>query len=241
MSRSRLEEVYKYEKPTRPPYRVSVLAPGWHEPDELLETSLSSLKNQTVVYKYPELFEFIFIGCEGVNLNIPKVYGYRILCAPRGKLNARHAGIQASQGDIIVSADCDCFYPPNWLNLILKPFNDSSVVGVSATTWQGLLEYGVALLKLVEYSDRMSGRGSAFLKRAYYETGGFNLDIDQRDIMTLLYEEEVYFKKRLEQVGKVVLVDAPMIHLGGTAKRGLRGYPRGKSSYAYRLESTCAI
>jgi cellulose synthase/poly-beta-1,6-N-acetylglucosamine synthase-like glycosyltransferase len=227
-----LKRVYAYERPTRPPYSVSVIAPGWHEPDKLLETSLSSLKQQSVVQEFPELFDFTFVGCEGANLNIPTNYGYRVLCAPRGKLNARHVGIMNAHGDLIVSVDCDSYYPPNWLNLMLKPFNDRSVVGTSSTTWQERWEYLTALLKLGEYSNRMSGRGSAFLKSAYIATGGFNLNIDQRDILTLLMEEEVGFKKRLERVGKVVLVDAPVIHLGGTSKRGLRGYPRGKGSYA---------
>jgi glycosyltransferase involved in cell wall biosynthesis len=184
------------------------------------------------VQHYPDLFEFIFVGCEGVDLNIPASLGYKILCAPRSKLYARHTGIVNSKGDIIVSVDCDCFYPPNWLNLVLQPFHDADVVGVSTTTWQGNWEYFVSLLKLAEYSNRMSGRGSAFLKAAYFRTGGFNLGINQRDIKTLLYEEEVNFKQRLERVGRVVLVDAPMIHLGGTARRGLHVYPRGKSAYA---------
>jgi glycosyltransferase involved in cell wall biosynthesis len=191
------------------------------------------LKKQSVVQKYPELFEFIFVGCEGVNVDIPSKYGYSIYCAPRGKLNARHIGIMNSHNDIIVSVDCDCYYPPNWLNLMLRPFYDGSVVGTTSTTWQGQWEHLTALLKLAEYSNRMSGRGSAFLKDAYFASGSFNFNIDQRDIRALLMEEEVEFRKRLERIGKVVLVDAPVIHLGGRAKRGLRGYPRGKSSYAY--------
>ena len=174
---SSLRRVYKYEEPTRPPRTVSIVAPGWHEPSVLLDISLSSLKQQSVVQRYPELFEFIFVGCEGVDLDIPAKYGYRILCAPRGKLYARHTGIMNAQGEIIVAVDCDSFYPPNWLNLMLKPFHDPNVVGVTSTTWQGGLEPLIALPKLVEYSDRMSGRGSAFLKDAYIKTDVFKLNI----------------------------------------------------------------
>jgi cellulose synthase/poly-beta-1,6-N-acetylglucosamine synthase-like glycosyltransferase len=225
-------KVFSYEDPIQPPYTVSVIAPAWHEPDDLLRISLSSLKHQTVVQHYPKLFEFIFVGCEGVNLNIPAELGYRILCAPRGKLNARHVGIMNANGDIIVSVDCDSYYPPNWLNLVLQPFHDDDVVGVTTTTWQGELENFVSILKLITYANRMSGRGSAFLKRAYIEIGGFDLDIDQLNLTALVNEEEFFFRQRLERVGKVVLVDAPVIHLGGkTVGRGLRTYPRGKHSY----------
>jgi glycosyltransferase involved in cell wall biosynthesis len=223
-----LDQVYRLEEPTRPPYTASIVAPGWHEPSEHLEVSLSSLKRQTVVQKYPELFEFIFVGCEGVDLSIPAKLGYRVLCAPRGKLRARHLGICSARGEVVVAVDCDTYYPPNWLNLMLRPYRSRDVVGTTTTTWQGGLELFTALLKQLEYSQRMSGRGSTFLRQAYFAVGGFNLDADRvwletRDIRLLLYEEEVNFKSRLERLGRVVLVNAPVIHLAKTgAGRGLR-------------------
>jgi len=224
-----LRRVNSYEEPVKPPRTVSIVVPAWHEPDELLEVSLSSLRSQTVVRRYPELFSFVFVGCEGVNLSIPLKYGFRILCSPRGKLRARHLGICNAEGDIIVAVDADTYYPPNWLNLILKPFHDLSVVATTSTTWQGPLEVLVALPKFTVYSNKMSGRGSAFYKWAYFAVGGFDLSVDDkyletRDTNILVEEEEVGFKRRLEKVGKVVLVDAPVIHLGGKPGRGLRSW-----------------
>jgi hypothetical protein len=111
---------------------------------------------------------------------------------------------------------------------MLKPYRDRSVVGTTSTTWQRGLELFTALLKQLEYSQRMSGRGSTFLREAYFKVGGFNLDADRvwleaRDIRVLLYEEEVDFKSRLEGLGKVVLVNAPVIHLARSGVgRGLR-------------------
>ena len=231
---SSFTHVFRYEEPVKPPCVVSVVAPGWFEPDRFLQTSLGSLRRQTVVQRYPEVFDFIFVGCEGVNLQIPAKLGYRILCAPQGKLTARHLGNLAAEGDIIVAVDTDAVYPPNWLNLMLKPYvEEKGVVATTSTKWNGALEPLIALPKKLYYASRMTGRGSTFLKEAYFKVGGFNLNINQRSLEAMMAEEEVGFKKKLEQLGKVVLVDAPVIHLGeGVEKRGLHTYPRGKRVYA---------
>jgi len=215
-------------EPVRPPSIVSVVVPAWREPDELLEASLSSLRGQTVAQRYPELFEFIFVGCGGVDLSIPSEYGYRVMCAPRGKLRARHLGISAASGGIVVAADADSLYPPGWLDLMLRPFHDPAVVATTSTTWYGPLEMLVALPKLLAFDIKVSGRGSAFRRWAYFAAGGFDLSADDRyletrDTNVLVAEEEIGFRRRLEALGRVVLVDAPVIHLGGELPRGLRG------------------
>jgi len=219
--------VNRRREPVRPPCRVSVVVPAWHEPEELLEKSLSSLRDQTVVEEYPDMFDFIFVGCEGVDLSIPLELGYRVMCAERGKLLARHIGILNSEGDIIVAADADTYYPPSWMDAMLRPFHSRDVVATTSTTWQGWLEAVAGIPKLVVFSMKMSGRGSAFRKWAYFAVGGFDLEADRRyletgDIRILLAEEEFGFKSKLEKLGRVVLVNAPVIHMGGTAKRGLR-------------------
>lgn len=223
--------VNRVEEPVRPPKTVSVVVPGWREPDWLLETSLSSLRRQTVVEAYPRFFDFVFVGCEGVDLSVPRRWGFRVFCAPRGKLRARHLGIQYSLGEIIVGADADTYYPPNWLNLMLQPFHDPGVVGVSAPKWLGVLELAAHLPAVVFYSSRMSGRASAFLKEAYYRVGGFNLAVDDLYIKTgdvgiLVVEEEAWFAERLRRIGKIVFVDAPVVHLGWRRGRGLYSYTR---------------
>jgi len=214
------------EYPTPPPMKVSVIVPAWHEPRDLLEISLKSLKKQNVVYSYPEMFEFIFVGCEGDDLSVPEKLGYKILCAPRGKLKARHLGTESSSGGIIVSADADSYFPPNWLNLMLLPFHESGVVGTTSTTWHEGAEVFLYLPLNLYYSTKMTGRGCAYLKDAYYKVGGFRLYYDElyektRDPGVMMEEEEFGFMKRLRSIGKVVLVDAPVVHLGEPKGRGL--------------------
>jgi len=218
--------VNSLEPPSKPPCKVSVVVPAWHEPDYLLFTSLSSLRSQTVAQAYPGFFDFILVGCDGINLSIPRRLGFRVLCSSRGKLKARHLGIEASEGEIIVASDADSFYPPNWLNLMLRPFYEPDVVAVSAPTWFGVLEPLVQVPKNLHYSSRLSGRASAFLKKAYYLSGGFNLSVDDvyertKDTSVLVEEEEIRFFDRLKKFGRVVFVNAPVIHLGHKTDRGL--------------------
>ena len=220
------DRVFSLEPPSKPSRKVSVIVPAWHEPDHLLLTSLTSLRNQTVVKTYPDFFDFIFVGCDGVNLSIPRRLGFRVLCTSRGKLKARHVGIEASEGEIIVASDADSFYPPNWLNLVLKSFYKPDVVAVSTPTWFEALEPLIHVPKNLHYSERLSGRASAFLKKAYYLSGGFNLSVDDvyektRDTKVLVEEEEFHFFNRLRRFGKIVFVNAPVIHLGYKTGRGL--------------------
>jgi len=205
---------------------VSIIAPGWYESDKNLEISLSSIANQNIIKAYPEYFELIFIGCVNVNESIPLEYGFKIICSPKGKLIARHTGILNAEGYIIVAVDCDTYYPPNWLNLMLKPYHEyDNVVATTCNTWQGILEPLLHNAIVFAYTTRISGRGSTFLKDAYFKVGGFNTNIDHSDIREIVREEEIGFRIRLQKIGKVVTVDAPIFHMGGVDEnRGLRIY-----------------
>ena len=209
--------------PKKPLKKVSIVLPVWHEPDWLLERTLNSLKNQTVIRAYPEDFEIVVVGCEGVNLDLIEQYADVVLCAPKGKLNARHAGITAAKGDIIVSVDGDCVYPPSWLQKHLDAYLEPNVVATAGPTNQGMLEPLVALPKHIVYMTRISGRNSTFLKDAYFKVGGFDLTIDQTNLKELWMEEELRFKNRLERIGKVAYIPSPPVyHTSHFEGRGLR-------------------
>jgi len=226
------------ENPEPPPATVSIIVPAWHEPDNLLEMSLRSLKMQNIVQAYPEKFELILVGCSGVNLEIPRKYGYRILCCRRGKLNARHYATEMASGEIIVSADADSFYPPNSLNLLLKPFHQPGVVATTGTTAMGLVDLFAGIPAKLYWIGKMSGRFSAYWKWAYYATGGFNLNIDQTNIAEIEREEEWNFKRKLERLGRVVLVDTRVKHFGTYATpRGIRSEKGVKQTYRHSYEA----
>lgn len=211
------------EIPSPPVAKVSVVLPAWKEPDEFLEASMQSIKNQSVVQMYPSQVELVFVGCESINMDIPNKYADKVLCAPRGKLQARHMGIENSVGDIIVATDADCYMGRNWLNMMLQPFNDPSVVAVAGTTWLDVLEPVASIAKIVHFNRLISGRNSALRKSAYYATGGFSFDVDPSDAKAMQEIEEFDFRRKLNALGNVVLVDAPVRHVAWeVAGRGIR-------------------
>jgi glycosyltransferase involved in cell wall biosynthesis len=216
--------------PSPPPARTTIAVCCYNEPDELLSASLSSLANQDVVKLYPDMFELLMVTSGGCSERLAQLYGFKVVEAPRGKLVSRDMATRIASGDIIVSADSDTFYPPAWLSKVLEPFRDPSVVGVTVPSIDigaPLREMFLGLWKHVVYSSKMLGRGSAYRKWAYFSAGGFNLDVDRLylgtgDIYLLVEEEEINFKKKLEKIGRVVYVNAPVIHMGSAGIRGLR-------------------
>jgi hypothetical protein len=62
--------------------------------------------------------------------------------------------------------------------------------------WRSVFEGSLCL--------RLAGSNSAFLREAYFESGGFDLSTDQTDIWAMVLEEELKFAARLDRVGKVV-------------------------------------
>jgi len=215
--------------PSPPPARTTIAVCCYKEPDNLLEASLSSLANQDIVKLYPQMFELLMVTSGGCSEGLAQLYGFKVVRAPRGKLMSRDMATRLASGEIIVSADADTYYPLGWLSKVLEPFRDSSVVGVTVPSIEGsapLRELFFGLWKHVVYSNKMLGRGSAYRKWAYFSAGGFNLDVDRLyletgDIYLLVQEEEIGFKERLEKIGRVVYVNAPVIHMGSPSDRGL--------------------
>lgn len=211
---------------------VSIVIPAFNEEENIL-TTLKSILSQNILYKYKDYFECIVVDNKSTDrtAEIAKQY-CQVISAPRGKLNARDAGIKYASGDIIVSCDADCYYPPNWLNLLIRHFHRKDVVAVHAPFLiQGnfLVRIGyvwaVSLSPISRY--RMSGSNSAFLKSAYLAVDGFDLSVDQFDRISIASEEEVYFRRKLCSIGTVIYeVKAPcftsMRPHGGKAQQDQR-------------------
>jgi hypothetical protein len=69
----------------------------------------------------------------------------------------------------------------------------------SISLWRFLL-YGNGAFQL----KRLYGRNSAFRREVYFLAGGFDLDVDQFDLNSIINEEEFNFARRLSEFGKYV-------------------------------------
>jgi glycosyltransferase involved in cell wall biosynthesis len=200
----------EYGEVKKPNGKVSIILPSLNIDKYLINNVMDSIFKSNVVVEYPDSFEYILVTDPDFDGTDDFNYFDKIIKAPLGKLTARDIAIKQASGDIIVAIDADRVYNRNWLNEMIKPFNDSGVVGTTSFIIYSFITTPFDVIpKLAYYSGKMDGGGSAFRKDAYLKIGGFNLNINQFDWNWMILEEEILFKKRLEEVGKVVFVPVP--------------------------------
>jgi len=175
-----------------------------------VENTLQSLRYQNILTVYPEHFELVVVDSESDDgtAEIASALADKVIMAPRGKLTAIDYALNQLDSDVIVAVDGDSYYGCNFLNLLARHFENPEVVGVSGveiyndSRWPFLA--GMLLEQYIfRVTPRMMGRGAAYKREAYFTTGGFDLDIDQKSITQMVAEEEVGFHRRLTSIGKV--------------------------------------
>lgn len=101
--------------------KISVIIPA-HNEEALLGKCLDSLVKQTLKKKF---FEVIVIDNASTDktAKIAKKYPVTLVFEPRKSVvYARQKGADVARGKIIVSADADTYYPPDWLKTIKANF-----------------------------------------------------------------------------------------------------------------------
>lgn len=214
-----------YDTIIEPPIdTISIIMPAYNE-EEFIETSASSIRNQSIINQYPEYFEFLIIdnGSTDNTITLAIPFADKVVSSSRGKLSARNYGTSISRGNIIVATDSDVYYHPHWLNTILKPFRDPNIVGVTGS----LLDYSfpnipstlfIILSPIWRMINplQMLGGNCAYYKHVFYKMGQFNEHIDQFNAEQVIKEEEFDFGERLSKFGKVIYkMNASCVHLAG--------------------------
>jgi glycosyltransferase involved in cell wall biosynthesis len=219
-----------------PPYFTSIVMCSLNE-EGFIERTLQSLEDQNVLIENPTSFERILIDShsEDDTVAIAENYGWKVYQAPRGKLTARHIGMEKAEGTIIVSVDADTFYPPNWLNLVLRWFRqpivgvvtprlvdpEESIWATYLSVWMSLIDTG----PLLAGGMRAPGQGMALYKQAYFDVGGFDLSINQQNVHEMVREEEIRFAMKLRRLGRLpVDWEAPCF----TSLRRVMGFKKGE-------------
>jgi glycosyltransferase involved in cell wall biosynthesis len=184
--------------------------------EQNIEIALNSILQQNVIQAHLNCFELLVIdsGSEDATVEYAQQYA-RVIQAPRGKLTARAIGIEESRGNIIVNYDADVEVPQGSLNRLLSKFIDNTVVGVTGSTvvaddntlfnsYSTLFPWWCMVDSTVLGCRSICGRNSAFLKQAYYDVGGWNLNINQMDRLAMVNEEEIHFGQKLKGIGRLV-------------------------------------
>lgn len=152
--------------------------------------------------------------------------GARVIESDPGKLTARNVGATHAQGEILLFADADRRYPSDWSQNLLRHFDDPGVVAVSGgshsrsgdemqkvwTRMEDVLgDVFVTLGAMASGGYFMDGGSSAIRKDPYLAVGGLREVKPQEDelpginLARVWLEEEVFFPRRLEQHGRILL------------------------------------
>lgn len=130
LSQEELEDIrkrlarFQHEEPD-----VSVMIPAWNEENNIYRT-LSSLASNTTALKV----EIVVINNNSTDKTqqVLDALGVRNYLQPeQGTPHARQLGLWKARGKYHLCADSDTFYPPRWVELMVKPMmEDESITGV---------------------------------------------------------------------------------------------------------------
>ncbi len=204
---------------------ISVIIPAYNE-EKFLGKCLDSLGRQELDKKF---FEVIVVDNASTDKTseIAKKYPFRLIREPKlSVVIARQSGVNISKGQIIVSADADTIYPPNWLRLIKENFDKNpkliALVGWTyyrrTPTWFNLIhgsnqQFNLFLLKYTGKFPLVFAANFAFRKKALEKIGGYPTYLPELgDQQHLLYN--------FQKVGQV-LID-PRIRCFTSARRYTR-------------------
>lgn len=217
--------------------RISVIIPAYNAEDTI-EKCLNAISHQT----FPRKDYEIVVVDDGSLDNTKDIIGkfpdiFYIWQSNKGPSAARNAGAQKARGEIIVYTDSDCIAKPDWLEKMIKPFDDPEVIGAKGTylTQQKELlarfaqkefEERYRVLAQHKYIDFVDSYSAAFRKKEFLDVGGFDTQF------SVANNEDVELSYKLAAKGyKMVFVpDAVVYH---THSSDLFAYLRVKFSRAY--------
>jgi len=176
---------------------VSVIIPTLNE-GQFIGDSLCSIRNQSF-----RDFEVIVVdgGSTDRTVEIAKEYADKVVLAPGSKIGeARLIGVKEAQGNIIVSTDADTIHPLNWLENLVRHFEDPKVVAVGGAIYplnpsETTLAYTAGLNTIANALHWFIGSNMAFRKDIFEKAGGYPL---------LIKGEDWSLSARLAKYGKTV-------------------------------------
>jgi glycosyltransferase involved in cell wall biosynthesis len=224
----RLRPIFKNSdlsfRPENP--KISVIIPAFNEAG-FIGDCLKSLKEQA----FNQHYEIIVVDNNSKDRTgqVAANYGARVVVEQKqGVSFARQRGAMEADGDIIVSTDADCVFPPDWLQNIYNAFiqNEKAIAVIGPFEFMPIPKWGkwlsVNWFKLVKTYYRRQGKilyvpaaNFAYLKSALNLVGGYDTNLTQGG-------DEYGLLRKLVQVGKVVYL--PENKIVASSRRLAKGF-----------------
>ncbi|WP_276349129.1 glycosyltransferase family A protein [Daejeonella sp. JGW-45] len=153
---------------------ISVVIPAWNEEDTLFRT-LSSLASNQI----PNKVEIIVVNNNSTDKTqeILERLGVRNFSeSQQGIAFARQLGLTKARGQYHLCADSDTLYPPDWIELMVKPMRkDPNIVGVYGR--YSFLPRNTEDLPILFFYEKITGLLIRLrrLKREFVNVLGFNM------------------------------------------------------------------
>ncbi len=166
---------------------ISVIVPVRNS-EKTIGDLLEALKKQTV-----REFEVILVddGSTDGTVKVAEEFGkgldLRIVKQkPKGPAAARNLGVEKARGEIVVFTDSDCVPDERWLEEMVKPFEDETVVGVQGTyrtlnresliaRFEGYeIERRHRRMERKKFTDFVATFSAAYRKEVFKKFGGFD-------------------------------------------------------------------
>lgn len=223
--------------------KISVIIPVKNEADKI-ERCLKAVFNQTI-----KPLEVIVVDGHSTDNTVEKARGFpvKVVYEDYGTVGgARQVGVENAKGDFIAYTDADCIPERNWLESLIKEF-DEGIVGVGGgirvignNLWEKSIGFvmdsflGSAIsvqgriFRTKRFVSSISGCNSMYRKEDLIRIGGFNVEFS--------VNEETELNRRFTKIGKLLYTpNAIILHnqnrgVKDFAKRVyLFGYGRGKN------------
>lgn len=162
---------------------ASIIIPAYNA-EKHLQACLDALLQQTI---HPEEIIVVDDGSTDSTRTIAESFSLVTLLTQKnqGPAKARNAGAKKASGDIILFIDSDCVPEKNWLEEMLKPFEDAKVVGVqgayktkqkspTARFDQLDIEYRYERMKKKDTIDWIGTYSAAYQRKVFLEVKGFD-------------------------------------------------------------------
>lgn len=214
---------------------ASIVIPAYNA-EKHLQACLDALLQQTI---HPEEIIVVDDGSTDSTRTIAESFSLVTLLTQKnqGPAKARNAGAKKARGDVVLFIDSDCIAEKNWLEEMLKPFEDENVVGVqgayktkqkslSARFDQLDIEYRYERMKKKDTIDWIGTYSAAYKRKVFMDAKGFDETFPKAS------GEDSELSYRLAEQG-MVLKFAPNAIVYHTHPNSLLHYLRVKYFRAY--------
>jgi exopolysaccharide biosynthesis polyprenyl glycosylphosphotransferase len=196
---------------------ISVIIPSYNA-ERTLPYALRALQNQTIPR---ELYEIIVVDDASTDgtAAVAREFGVRYRIQNKeGPAAARNLGVRASRGEIILFTDSDCIPKEDWIEKMVKPFEDPQVAGVMgryltkqkefcARFTQLEFEERFRILSNFDNIDLVPSFAAAFRRAIFEQVGGFDCHYP------LANNEDVELSYKIASRGyKMVFADEAIVY-----------------------------